>query len=33
MFKSLGIALEDIAVAARVYDQAIAQGVGKMAEW
>jgi ornithine cyclodeaminase/alanine dehydrogenase-like protein (mu-crystallin family) len=33
MFKSLGIALEDIAVAARVYDKAIAQGVGKMVEW
>lgn len=33
MFKSLGIALEDIAVAARVYDKAIAQGVGRMAEW
>ena len=33
MFKSLGIALEDIAVAARVYDKAIAQGVGKMVDW
>jgi alanine dehydrogenase len=33
MFKSLGIALEDIAVAARVYEKAIAQGVGKMLEW
>src|SRR5437588_537755 len=33
MFKSLGIALEDIAVAARVYEKAIEQGVGKMVEW
>jgi alanine dehydrogenase len=33
MFKSLGIALEDIAVAARVYDKAIASGVGRMLEW
>jgi alanine dehydrogenase len=33
MFKSLGIALEDVAVAARIYDKAIAQGVGKMVEW
>ncbi len=33
MFKSLGIALEDVAVAARVYDKAIAHGVGKMVEW
>ncbi len=33
MFKSLGIALEDIAVAARVYDKAMAQGVGRTVEW
>ncbi len=33
LFKSLGIALEDIAVAARVYDKAIKEGVGKMVDW
>jgi ornithine cyclodeaminase/alanine dehydrogenase-like protein (mu-crystallin family) len=33
MFKSLGIALEDVAVAARVYDEALAHGVGKTVEW
>jgi len=33
MFKSLGIAAEDVAVAARVYAAAQAQGVGKMMEW
>jgi alanine dehydrogenase len=33
LFKSLGIALEDIAVAVRVYDKAIKEGVGKMVEW
>jgi ornithine cyclodeaminase/alanine dehydrogenase-like protein (mu-crystallin family) len=33
LFKSLGIALEDVAVAARVYDKAMAQGIGKMVEW
>jgi ornithine cyclodeaminase/alanine dehydrogenase-like protein (mu-crystallin family) len=33
MFKSLGIALEDIAVAARVYETAVGQGVGRMVEW
>jgi ornithine cyclodeaminase/alanine dehydrogenase len=33
LFKSLGIALEDIAVAAKVYDKAIAAGVGRMLEW
>ena len=33
MFKSLGIALEDIAVAARVYEKAMAQTVGRMVEW
>jgi alanine dehydrogenase len=33
LFKSLGIALEDVAVAARVYEKAIAQGAGKLVEW
>lgn len=33
LFKSLGIGLEDVAVAARVYDRAIAAGVGRMFEW
>jgi ornithine cyclodeaminase/alanine dehydrogenase-like protein (mu-crystallin family) len=33
MFKSLGIAIEDIAVAARVYERAIAAGVGQRVEW
>jgi ornithine cyclodeaminase/alanine dehydrogenase-like protein (mu-crystallin family) len=33
MFKSLGIALEDVAVAAKVYDKAITAGVGRMIEW
>ncbi len=33
MFKSLGIALEDIAVAARVYEKAMVQTVGRMVEW
>ncbi len=33
MFKSLGIAIEDIAVAGRVYAKAVAEGVGKMVEW
>ncbi len=33
MFKSLGIALEDIAVAAKVYAKAQASGVGRMLEW
>ena len=33
MFKSLGIALEDIAVAVRVYEKAMAQTVGRMVEW
>jgi|SRR5579884_4425491 len=33
MFKSLGIALEDIAVAAKVYEKARAAKVGKMIEW
>jgi alanine dehydrogenase len=33
LFKSLGIALEDIAVAARVHAKAVAEGVGKVLEW
>jgi alanine dehydrogenase len=33
LFKSLGIALEDIAVAARVYALAKQQGVGKEVDW
>jgi alanine dehydrogenase len=33
MFKSLGVALEDVAVAAKVYDKAITSGVGRMLEW
>ena len=33
MFKSLGIALEDIAVAAKVYQKAQADGVGRWLEW
>jgi alanine dehydrogenase len=33
MFKSLGIAIEDVAVAAKVYQKAQAAGVGKTIEW
>lgn len=33
LFKSLGIALEDIAVAARVYQKALETGTGRMLEW
>jgi ornithine cyclodeaminase/alanine dehydrogenase len=33
LFKSLGIAVEDVAVAARVYARAQAEGVGKVVEW
>jgi ornithine cyclodeaminase/alanine dehydrogenase-like protein (mu-crystallin family) len=33
LFKSLGIAVEDVAVAARVYAKAVAEGVGKVLEW
>ena len=33
MFKSLGIALEDIAVAAKVYVKATEIGAGKMIDW
>ena len=33
LFKSLGIALEDVATAARVYARAQAEGVGKTIDW
>ena len=33
LFKSLGIAIEDVAVAARVYAKAHAAGVGRLLEW
>ena len=33
LFKSLGIALEDVATAARVYARAQAEGVGKVIDW
>ena len=33
LFKSLGIAIEDIAVAARVHARAVAEGVGKVIDW
>lgn len=33
LFKSLGIAVEDVAVAARVYQKALAEKVGRMIEW
>jgi alanine dehydrogenase len=33
MFKSLGIALEDVAVAARLYAKAQAAGMGRIIEW
>jgi ornithine cyclodeaminase/alanine dehydrogenase-like protein (mu-crystallin family) len=33
LFKSLGIGLEDVAVAARVYEKARAVGLGRMLEW
>jgi ornithine cyclodeaminase/alanine dehydrogenase-like protein (mu-crystallin family) len=33
MFKSLGIAIEDLAVAARVYAKAQAAGAGQLVEW
>jgi ornithine cyclodeaminase/alanine dehydrogenase-like protein (mu-crystallin family) len=33
MFKSLGIGLEDIAVASRVYETARANGIGRMIDW
>lgn len=33
LFKSLGIAIEDVAVAAAVYVRARAEGIGRMIEW
>src|SRR5437899_6592023 len=33
LFKSLGIAIEDIAVAAKVYTKAQAAGIGKKIDW
>src|SRR5262249_40418048 len=33
LFKSLGIALEDVAVAGRVFARAVAEGVGRVLEW
>ena len=33
LFKSLGIGLEDVAVAARVVEKAVAAGVGRTIEW
>ena len=33
LFKSLGIAVEDVAVAARVHAAAVAEGVGKVLDW
>jgi len=33
LFKSLGIAVEDVAVAARVYARAQVEGIGKLIEW
>jgi alanine dehydrogenase len=33
MFKSLGIGLEDVALASRVYQAALAAGVGRVVEW
>src|SRR5262249_20196663 len=33
LFKSLGIAIEDVAVAARVFAKAQAAGVGRLLEW
>lgn len=33
LFKSLGIAIEDVAVAARVYQKAVAENVGRAVEW
>ena len=33
LFKSLGIAVEDVAVAARVYQKAREAGVGRPLEW
>src|SRR5262245_11290363 len=33
LFESLGIAIEDVTTASRVYQKAVAEGVGRMVEW
>ena len=33
LFESLGVAVEDVALAGRVYQKAIAEGVGRFVEW
>jgi len=33
LFKSLGIAIEDVVTASRVYQKAVTEGVGKLIEW
>jgi len=33
LFKSLGIAVEDVAVAGRLYQKALAEGAGRNIEW
>lgn len=33
LFKSLGIAIEDVAVAAKVYERARSEGVGRVVDW
>ncbi len=33
LFKSLGIAIEDVVVAGRIYQRALAEGVGQLVEW
>jgi ornithine cyclodeaminase/alanine dehydrogenase-like protein (mu-crystallin family) len=33
LFKSVGLAVEDVAVAARVYETAKRQGVGRTIDW
>jgi ornithine cyclodeaminase/alanine dehydrogenase-like protein (mu-crystallin family) len=33
LFKSLGIAIEDVAVAGKVYEKALAAGIGRKVEW
>ncbi len=33
LFKSLGIAIEDVVVAGKVYQKALAEGVGRLVEW
>lgn len=33
LFKSLGIAIEDVVTASKLYQKAVAEGVGRMVEW